>query len=75
MKKQSQKTKLSLIFFILMLLAGVIRLLWLLVGNDFHISYRPSQSGDFLTLIATVLFILSSIVGIVLAQLHMQKKK
>lgn len=68
MKKSQQKAKLSLVVFILMLLVGVGNLLWLLLKNNFYASTDPGapQSGSYLTLIATVLFVISSIVGIVI---------
>ncbi len=68
MKKSPQKAKLTLLVFILMLLVGVGNLLWLLLKNNFYAagSQGTAPSGGYLTLIATILFIVSSIVGIVI---------
>ena len=62
--KNPQKAKLTLVLFILMLLAGVGNLLWRLV----------SPESSWLTLVATVLFILSSIAGIVIVLSNMRGK-
>ena len=76
MKKSQQKGKLKLVVFILLLLIGVGNLLWLLLKNNFYASGSQSaaQSGGYLTLIATILFVVSSIVGIVLVLSDMRGK-
>ena len=74
--KSQQKGKLKLVVFILLLLIGVGNLLWLLLTNNFYASGSQStaQPGGDLTLIATILFVVSSIVGIVLVLSDMRGK-
>ncbi len=76
MKKSPQKAKLTLLLFILMLLLGVGNLLWLLLKNNFYASgsQGAAPSGGYLTLIATILFVVSSIVGIVIVLSDMRDK-
>jgi flagellar basal body-associated protein FliL len=77
MKKSSQrKSKLRLVVFILMLLLGVGNLLWLLLKNNFYASSDQvaAQSGSYLTLIATILFVVSSMAGIVIVLSDMRDK-
>lgn len=76
MKKSPQKAKLTLLVFIILLLVGVGNLLWLLLKNNFYASNPQStaQSGGYLTLIATILFVISSIAGIVIVLSDMRGK-
>lgn len=74
MKKSQQNGKLKLVVFIILLLIGVGNLLWLLLKNNFYASESTAQSGGYLTLIATILFVVSSIVGIVLVLSDMRGK-
>jgi len=76
MKKSAQKAKLTLLVFILMLLMGVGNLLWLLLKNNFYASSPQgvAPSGGYLTLIATILFVVSSLVGIVIVLSDMRDK-
>ena len=76
MKKSQQKGKLKLVLFTLLLLIGVGNLLWLLLKNNFYVSGSQStaQSGGYLTLIATILFVVSSIAGIVIVLSDMRDK-
>ncbi|GHB69421.1 hypothetical protein [Persicitalea jodogahamensis] len=74
MKKKSnpQKAKLTLVLFILLLLAGVLNLLLLLLRNDFYRGFHPA--GNYLTLAANVLFVLSSMAGIAITLSNMRGK-
>ena len=76
MKKSPQKAKLTLLVFIILLLVGVGNLLWLLLKNNFYASnpQGTAQSGGYLTLIATILFVISSIAGIVIVLSDMRGK-
>jgi uncharacterized membrane protein len=72
MKKQNDptKAKLTLLLFIFLLMAGVLNLLLLLWKNNFYQATHPTV--DYLTLAANVLFVLSSLVGIVIALSNMR---
>ncbi|MPR34445.1 hypothetical protein [Salmonirosea aquatica] len=76
MKKSPQKAKLSLVVYILMLLLGVGNLLWLLLKNNFYVASEqaPTPSGGYLTLIATILFVVSSMAGIVIVLSDLRDK-
>ena len=71
-KNDPQKAKLTLVLFILLLLAGVLNLLLLLLKNDFYQASHPA--GDYVTLGANVLFVLSSIAGIAITLSNMRGK-
>jgi len=71
-KNDPQKAKLTLVLFILLLLAGVLNLLLLLLKNDFY--QAPHPPGDYVTLGANVLFVLSSIAGIAITLSNMRGK-
>ncbi len=71
-KNNPQKAKLTLVLFILLLLAGVLNLLLLLLRNDFYRGFHPT--GNYLTLAANVLFVLSSMAGIAITLSNMREK-
>ncbi|WP_373514254.1 hypothetical protein [Persicitalea sp.] len=72
-KNSPQKAKLTLVLFILLLLAGVLNLLLLLLKNDFYGGTHPTD--DYLTLTANVLFVLSSMAGIAITLSNMRGKR
>ncbi len=74
MKKKNDPTRarLTVVLFIFLLLAGVFNLLSLLLKNDFYQGTHPA--GDYLTLAANVLFVISSIAGIAITLSNMRGK-
>ena len=68
----TSRAKLMLVLFIVLLLAGVLNLLKLLLENDFYSASHPA--GDYLTLGANVLFVLSSLAGIAITVSNMREK-